>query len=126
MPSEPVRFLARPLISDPATDNELDSALTREVCLARVEVELIELVKNSARPLNTEAPMDMEPVKVLNIDVCLVRLEDAPSVAVSSSALPLANEATRPIDPDNDLANPLVSDEARVREPARFLVRPFV
>lgn len=114
------------MISDPARENELESTLTRDVCLAGIEDEVREPVKNSARPLNTEVPRVIEPVRILNIDVCLARVDDVLSEAVRSSARPLANMAAKVIDPVNDLAKPFVSEDVRVKDPTRILDMLFV
>src|SRR5438094_10031851 len=78
-PRDPARLFAKPLISDPARDNELDRVLKKDVCSVRANDEPREPVKVSVRPLNREVVLEIEPVRLLKIDVCSVSAEDMPS-----------------------------------------------
>ena len=64
-----------------------------------------EAVRASVRPLNSVVVMESETLRPLNIEMCSTNADD------------------KPMDPDRDLARPLVSEAVRAREPARDLCR---
>jgi hypothetical protein len=124
MPIEPVRLLARPFISEPASPSELARDLDREVCSPRFETRPREPVKLLARPLASELTRESEPEKALNHEVCSTKFEDRPRDPVRSVARPLVSEATIDSEPDRDLSHEVCSTrpEAIVKDEVRLAV----
>src|SRR5437016_4375801 len=73
-PSEPVKTLARPLISEPARLNEALTDLKNEVFSARLEDEPSEALKFTVRPLKKEVTRPNESLSDLKNEDFSVRL----------------------------------------------------
>src|SRR5205807_894929 len=103
--SEPVRVLARPLVSELARDREPVSVLEKEICSVKLETEesdSVSVLNKEICSLRLDAEVS-EPVKVLKIEECSTRTEDKPN------------------EPDKPLAKHLISEPARESDPVRVL-----
>ncbi len=81
--NEPDRFLAKPLTSEPARDNEPVRVLDSEI----------------VRPLKREVAIDSEPLKPLNSEVWSINAEDELREPDRDLAKPLISEPVRPSEP---------------------------
>jgi hypothetical protein len=98
--TDPARDLAKPLLSDPARENETVSALKSATCSTALEDTVSDPVSALEREewLTRLEDVVSEPVKVLKIEECSTRTED------------------KPTEPDRLLARPLISEPARNSE----------
>jgi len=104
----------RPLISEPARDNEPARDLDSETCLTRPEAKPREPDRFLVRPLISEPTRVSEPEKALNHEVCSTRFEDRPRDPVRSLARPLVSETTIDSEPDRDLSREVCSTRPEV------------
>jgi hypothetical protein len=103
--TNPARDLAKPLLSDPANENETVSVLKSATCSTALEAMVSEPVSalDRAEWLTKLEDMVSEPVKVLKIEECSTRTED------------------KLTEPDRLLAKPLISDPTMESEPVNVL-----
>jgi hypothetical protein len=103
--SEPVRDLAKPLLSDPARENEPLKVLTSttwSAVLDDIVTDPVSVLKSKICSVRLEASVS-EPVSVLKIEECSARTDDE------------ANE------PDRVLGKPLISEPAIDNELVKVL-----
>ncbi len=97
--------MARPLVSEPTSDNTPVSVLNSAECSERLEEEL------------------SDPVSILRNELCSCRLEDEvndPASVLKNEKCPIRAE-DRPNEPDRLLTKPLTSEPVRNNEPVRAL-----
>ena len=103
--TDPARFLAKLLLSDPARENETVSVLNRAACSTALEDTVSDPVSALEREewLTRLEDMISEPVKALKIEECSTRTED------------------KPTEPDRLLARLLISEPTMESEPVNAL-----
>jgi hypothetical protein len=103
--TDPARDLAKPLLSDPATENVTVSVLKSPTCSTALEDTVSDPVSALEREewLTRFEEMVSEPVKALRIEECSTRTED------------------KLTEPDRLLAKPLISDPTMESEPVNVL-----
>ena len=97
--------MARPLVSEPTSDNEPVSVLNSTECSVGPEEVL------------------SDPASVLRNELCFCRLEDGvndPASVLKNEKCPTRAE-DRPNEPDRLLTKPLTSEPVRNHEPVRAL-----
>src|SRR5207237_1135061 len=113
-PREPDRFLVRPLISEPARDNEPVRDRESVTWSVRLEDSDNEPDRLLARPLISEPARDNEPDKDLESETCSARLEDRHREPDRLLARPLISEAAIDREPDRDLSHEVCSTRPEV------------
>jgi len=103
--TDPARDLTKPLLSDPARENETVSVLKSATCSTALEDTVIDPVSAlwMEEWLTRFEDMVSEPVKLLKVEECSTRTED------------------KLTEPDRLLAKPLISEPARNSEPVNVL-----